>query len=151
MSKRKQLEKFNLDFVSETMDNWVKASLYYQQEAEKSYTKLRSYLTMYQFRLTDQQKQEIRKKLSSQLDKIDNNDQVDDMDSYLDGFCFQLDTSFIPTTSETQNITSEAPAQSQIKPENLNSAISDTDMQTTISDNAIDHNDLDFYTLQFFH
>ena len=54
MSKRKQLEKFNPDFVSETMDNWVKASLYYQQEAEKSYTKLRSYLTMYQFRLTDQ-------------------------------------------------------------------------------------------------
>ena len=39
----------------------------------------------------------------------------------------------------------------QIKQENLNSAISDTDMQTTISDNAIDHNDLDFYTLQFFH
>ena len=151
MSKRKQLEQFNPDFVWKTMDNWVKSSLYYQQEAENSYKKLRSYLTMYQFRLTDQQKQEIREKLSSQLDKIDNNDQIDDMDSYLDGFCFQLDTSFIPTTSNTQSITSEQPSPPQMKQEIPSPVTSDIDMQSLISENATDHNDLDYYTLQFFH
>ena len=149
MSKRRQLEKFNPDLVFETMDNWVQASLYYQNEAEKSYSKLRSYLTMYQFRLTHEQKQEIRKKLSAQLDKIDNNDQVDD--SYLDGFCFQLDTSFIPTTTATETTTTETSAPTQIKKENSNTVISDTDSYYLNSDNAVDHNDIDFYTLQFFH
>ena len=149
MSKRKQLEKFNPDFVSATMDHWVKASLYYQREAENAYTKLRSYLTMYQFRLTDQQKHEIREKLSAELDKIDNNDQVDDLDSYLDGFCFKLDTSILATKTESQSAPTPEPM--IIEPATPQTSVTtDIDMHSVTSDTAIDHNDLDIYTMQFF-
>ena len=149
MSKRKQLEKFNPDFVSATMDHWVKTSLYYQREAENAYTKLRSYLTMYQFRLTDQQKHEIREKLSAELDKIDNNDQVDDLDSYLDGFCFKLDTSILATKTESQSAPTPEPM--IIEPATPQTSVTtDIDMHSVTSDTAIDHNDLDIYTMQFF-
>ena len=149
MSKRKQLEKFNPDFFLATMDHWVKASLYYQREAEKSYSKLRSYLTMYQFRLTDEQKHEIREKLSAELDKIDNNDQVDDLDSYLDGFCFKLDTSILSTKTESQSAPTPEPM--IIEPANQQTSVTtDIDMHSVTSDTAIDHNDLDIYTMQFF-
>ena len=147
MSKRNQLEKFQPQFVTKIIEKWVNASLVYQKEAENSYRKLRSYLTMYQFRLTDQEKREIRDMLSSQLDKIDNNDQVDDMDSYLDGFCFQMDTSIIERQNETQPDVTMATQE----PINSISEPNDTTMHSVFNDHmTVDHNDLDIYTMQFF-
>ena len=149
MSERKQLEDFNQDFVTKTMKNWVHASMYYQREAEKSYSKLRSYLTMYQFRLSDKEKLDIREMLSGELDKIDNNDQVEDMDNYLDGFCFKMDTSILPK-KETQLLSQQKSTTMLTEPVKETSVTSDTDMLSVTSDNAMDHNDLDIYTMQFF-
>ena len=104
---------------------------------------------MYQFRLTDKEKQMIREQLSTELDKIDNNDQVDDMDSYLDGFCFQLDPSIIAQKADTNEMIVQSESILNVKKEQNTSVTSDVDMRD-LSENALDCNDLDIYTMQFF-
>ena len=95
MSNYKEFD-FNLQLVKDNIETWTQAATVYHREAEKSYAKIRSYLTLYQFRLSDQQKCDIREMLSQHLDDIDKNDLIQDMDNYLDGFCFKLDKSVLP-------------------------------------------------------
>ena len=91
-----QLDNFDSNFVKATVEEWRIAAEKYQREAAQAYKKLRSYLTLYQFRLDDAQKCDIREKISETLDEIENNDGfLKDMDSYLDGFCFALDKSVL--------------------------------------------------------
>ena len=96
MSMSKQLQDFNLNFVQETMREWSNAAQSYEHETQKIYTKLRSYLTFHQFRLNDQQKCEIREMLSQELDELEKVNFIEDMDNYLDGFCFKFDKSILP-------------------------------------------------------
>ena len=119
--KREHLN-FDPNFVFNLVDEWKAASEKYDQAALQHYKRIRSYLTLFQFRLTDDQKCTIREKLASCLDEISANDYVADMDSYLEGFCFQLDKSVKPTETFTEQFTTD----------------------------TLDCNDLDYYTLQFF-
>ncbi len=96
MSMSKQLQDFNLNFVQETMREWRSVAQTYENETQKIYTKLRSYLTIHQFRLNDQEKCEIREMLSQELDELEKVNFIEDMDNYLDGFCFNLDKSILP-------------------------------------------------------
>ena len=102
MSSSKQLQDFDLQFVQESMREWSNLAQVYEREAEKVYTKLRSYLTFHQFRLDDQQKCEIREMLSQDLDELEKVNLIEDMDNYLDGFCFKLDKSILPKRQPTE-------------------------------------------------
>jgi len=82
------------------MNQWKNAAVNYEKEMEINYTRLRSYLTIYQFRLPESQKHEIREMLSQFLDDIEKMGAVDDFDNYLDGFCFKLDKSVMPTFTQ---------------------------------------------------
>ena len=95
MSNNKEFD-FNLQFIKENMKMWTQAANVYHREAEQAYARMRSYLTLYQFRLSDQQKCDIRELLSQHLDNIEEHDLIRDMDNYLDGFCFKLDKSVLP-------------------------------------------------------
>lgn len=179
MSSPKQLD-FNLQFVRESADAWQKAAHKYHQEAEKAYTRMRSYLTMYQFRLSDQEKCEIREMLSQHLDNIEQNDLIQDMDNYLDGFCFKLDKTVLPNfkpipksvkieIANTQTKPEEI-AESQIQPKcqpmqkQLQSPIIPDHLMdnlppieyetletfTPVNQTTVDYTDFDFYTMQFF-
>ena len=95
MSKA-QHPDFNLQFIKDNINQWSLAANNYHREAEKAYTRMRSYLTLYQFRLSEQEKCDIREMVSQHLDEIDQHDLVTDMDNYLDGFCFKIDKSVLP-------------------------------------------------------
>ena len=71
MSNKKQLERFNLQFVKDTMQAWTDCSKTYEKESYRSYSRLRSYLTLYQYRLSDKEKHDVRDMLSQSLDDID--------------------------------------------------------------------------------
>ena len=168
MSTLKQLD-FNLQFVKDAMNQWKEAANNYEKEAEKAYSRMRSYLTLYQFRLSDDEKYTIREMLSQNLDSIDKADLVDDMDNYLDGFCFKLDKSVIPSFKEPKRIPTSV--QIQIAPEPTQvpsneqllqpSLIQQPDTNTeepelfpaispiNYNETALDYNDFDFYTMQF--
>ena len=178
MSKAQHPE-FNLDFIKDSINQWSLAATNYHREAEKAYTRMRSYLTLYQFRLSEQEKCDIREMLSQHLDEIDQYDLVTDMDNYLAGFCFKLDKSVLPSLkteqkpkptavnikiASTQNQTkSPEPPQSSKNfiqqpivnqnqeplPE-LENTILDTLIPANFHDNAVDYNDLDFYARQFY-
>ena len=154
MSFKRQQLNFNQDFIFSTIKDWKNAAEKYDQAAKNHYKRIRSYLTLWQFRLSDEQKCEIREKLAQDLDEITANDFVQDLDSYLEGFCFQLDKSVIPNNHSIQpnevkiavapkpvtEIPSHSPAQVTSQENFSESEISQT----------IDCNDLDYYTLQFF-
>ena len=152
-------ENFNLQFVKDIMNQWTKAAINYDREAEKSYSKLRSYLTLYQFRLADSQKHDIREMLSQSLDEIEKLGQVDDMDNYLDGFCFKLDPSVLPTTKpkptsvKIQVAPDESP-QSTRNESQVRQHYPDQEqniLETFTSANLTENADFtDFYQLQFY-
>ena len=154
MSTRKQLESFNLDFIKENMKQWVEASGKYEKEAEKAYNRMRSYLTLYQFRLTDEEKYNIREMLSQNLDDIDKADLVDEMDGYLEGFCFKLDKSVLPQPEDSKPTSVKIKVAPEPPQPNLpatnDTLLSSITTPETYHDNAVDYNDLDFYTMQFF-
>lgn len=158
-----QLDNFDSNFVKATVEEWRIAAEKYQREAAQAYKKLRSYLTLYQFRLDDAQKCDIREKISETLDEIENNDGfLKDMDSYLDGFCFALDKSVLrfrtknndsakhdspltnkPTIANVDQEIKEQSNSNQVsQPDNINEFIN--------CDPTLDCTDLDYYTLQFF-
>jgi len=170
---------FNLQFVKDNINQWSQAATIYHREAEKAYTRMRSYLTLYQFRLSEQEKCDIREMLSQHLDEIDQHDLVTDMDNYLDGFCFKLDKSVLPPlkTEQKPNTTAVnikiAPPHNQNKPlvqpqtssnfiqqpmvnkiqeplPELENTLLDTFIPANFHDNAVDYNDLDYYTRQFY-
>ncbi len=171
MSLSKQVGNFKIDFVKHLMQQWTESAQVYEREAEKYYTKMRSYLTMYQFRLSDQDKCEIREMLSQSLDEIEKNNVIEDMDNYLDGFCFKIDKSVLSKCppKEVKIAISPEPKQPLVKPVTapvpitytFDSAPDETKFDTIdsnqtfvsespfyeFSDNAFD---LDFYTQQFF-
>ena len=95
-SKRQQLH-FDSNFVFSAIEEWKTEADKYDKIAQRHYNRIRSYLTLFQFRLNDQQKCDIREKLAQSLDEINANDFVHDLDSYLEGFCFKLDKSVIQT------------------------------------------------------
>ena len=111
MSMSKQLQKFDLNFVKDAMREWNNLAQDYENSTQKVYRKLRSYLTLYQFRLNDQEKSDIREMLSQELDEIEKINFIEDMDNYLDGFCFQLDKSIIPKKQPTEVKIKIAPEQ----------------------------------------
>ncbi len=102
MPSSNQLQDFDLQFVQESMREWSNLAQVYERESEKVYTKLRSYLTFHQFRLNDQQKCEIREMLSQDLDELEKVNLIEDMDNYLDGFCFKLDKTILPKRPPTE-------------------------------------------------
>ena len=149
MSLNRQQLQFNPELIFSSIKEWKKAAEIYDRAAENHYKRIRSYLTLWQFRLDDDQKCDIREKLAQHLDELTENDFIQDLDSYLEGFCFQLDKSVLPSQ--------------QIKPKEVKIEIAQPPpppnspaQQTTqnFSDQlfteTLDCNDLDYYTLQFF-
>ena len=98
----KQLQEFDLNFVKNAMREWNTLAQDYENATEKVYSKLRSYLTLHQFRLNEKQKCEIREMLSQELDELEKVNFIEDMDNYLDGFCFKLDKSILPKRQPTE-------------------------------------------------
>ena len=140
-SQRPHLNNFDENFIFSEMENWKATAERYDHAARQHYKKIRSYLTFYQFRLSDGQKCEIREKLAQCLDEICSHDFVHDLDSYLEGFCFTLDKSVIRTQPKEVKI--------QIQPKaETNPEI--TPVSHKFSDPTLDYADLDYYTMQFF-
>ena len=151
MSNRKQLEKFNLQFVTDTMQTWSDCSKTYEKESYRVYSRLRSYLTLYQYRLTDKEKHDIRDMLSQSLDDIDKINLIEDMDNYLDGFCFKFDKSII-IPFEPLNITTDPEATHQIEKvedDKPTVQLDVTNYEHFDCDNLYDQTGIDYYTLQF--
>ena len=107
--------------------------------------------------------------LSQSLDEIEKIDLVEDMDNYLDGFCFKLDPSVLPKATKPkptavkieiapENVRNMQPVkqaepESQQQPQqhplpDLDHQMLDTVIPATFNDNAVDYTD--FYQLQFF-
>lgn len=129
-----QHPEFNLQFIKDNISEWSEAANKYHKDAEKAYGRIRSYLTLYQFRLSDQAKCDIREMLTQHLDELDKHDLITDMDNYLDGFCFKLDKSVLPainTDKVTINRQTCSPAYIPVQQsQNLNQQqISDQDRQ----------------------
>ena len=142
METKKQQLSFNPELIFSTIKEWKNAAERYDQAAQKHYKRIRSYLTIWQFRLSDDTKCAIREKLAQHLDEITDHDFVQDLDSFLEGFCFQLDKSVIPSQPKEVKIQVAPPKTPE--PVQMYPATSDTTSDT------IDYNDLDYYTLQFF-
>ena len=136
-SQRSHLNNFDENFIFSEMENWKATAERYDHAARQHYKKIRSYLTFYQFRLSDGQKCEIREKLAQCLDEICSHDFVHDLDSYLEGFCFTLDKSVITTQPKEVKIQIEPKETKPIPPASQNFSESD-------------FANLDYYTLQFF-
>ena len=104
MSKLTQ-HKFNLQILKNYMEEWRKAAELYEKSAERSYGLLRSYLTLFQFRLPDAEKHEIRDLLSHFLDELEEKGGfLEDMDSYLEGFFFRPDPSVLKPNAPTSSL-----------------------------------------------
>ena len=140
MTSNKQQLSFNPEFIFSTIKEWRQEAEKYDQAAQKYYKRIRSYLTLWQFRLNDETKCDIREKLAQHLDEITEHDSVQDLDSYLEGFCFHLDKTVIPNYQKENRI--------QIAPPNSPQPQTVSDSETT--SNTIDYDQLDYYTLQFF-
>ena len=136
-SQRPHLNNFDENFIFSEMENWKATAERYDHAARQHYKKIRSYLTLYQFRLSDGQKCEIREKLAQCLDEICSHDFVHDLDSYLEGFCFTLDKSVITTQPKEVKIKIEPKETKPTSPASQNFS-------------EFDCADLDYYTLQFF-
>ena len=150
-SKRQQLN-FDPNFVFSAVEKWKTEADKYDQMAQQHYNRIRSYLTLFQFRLNDQQKCDIREKLAQSLDEINANDFVHDLDSYLEGFCFKLDKSVIQTQPKGVKI-EIAPAKTEttLTTQHYSSAQqSNENISDPLFSETIDCNDLDYYTMQFF-
>ena len=152
MSNRKQLENFNLQFVKDTMQTWTDCSTKYEKESYRAYSRLRSYLSLYQYRLGDNEKHDIREMLSQKLDDIEKISLIDDMDNYLDGFCFKFDRSIMTNESFT-----EKSPENQEAVENMD-VVKDkqpilqhdiTSFETIDCEDKYDQTGIDYYTLQF--
>ena len=144
-AKRPHLTNFDPNFIFSEMENWKVAAEKYDQAARQHYQKIRSYLTLYQFRLNDDIKCEMREKLAQALDEICSHDFVHDLDSYLEGFCFTLDKSVLPTRpNEVKIEIAQKPDSIPVPP---NTPVDTVSKPPEIS---IDSNDFDYYTLQFF-
>ncbi len=158
----KQLEKFDTSFVKNAMRDWTNISAKYETEAGTVYKRIRSYLTLYQFRLTEQEKCDIREMLSQELDEIESSANiVDEMDSFLEGYCFKFDKSVLPKPHPTEVKVEIAPETIQQKPSNSAQKYNPTPPSTqstcseTTTDNLSDSDtntdtDFDFFTYQFF-
>ena len=152
-----QLADFDPEFVTRVMDEWRVAAENYHKHASNAYSRLRSYLTLYQFRLNEDKKCQIREKLSQMLDEIESNDElVKDMDSYLAGFCFRLDKSIV--SNKMTKIKTKQPVELQTKSFAVNESVHDStqtendqnEAQVSETMHCETFDDLDFYTLQFF-
>ena len=85
MSQRQQLDQFDTNFVKSSIREWSKLSATYEEQSKKVYKKIRSYLTLYQFRLSNQQRCDVREMLSQELDEIESSANIiEEMDSFLD-------------------------------------------------------------------
>lgn len=163
MSNRSH-QDFNVQFIHEIMKSWKTAADTYEKVENDAYKKIRTYLTVYQFRLSNKEKCEIRETLSQFLDEIEKQNVIDEFDNYLDGFCFELDQNVIPSK--------------QVKPTSVKIKIAENDSTKSISDPNLtvaesvyeppeyddkhqtniypaqeyttDINEYDFYTMQFF-
>ena len=156
-SKRQHLDNFDQNLIFSSMNNWKAAAEKYDEAAQQDYKRIRSYLTLYQFRLNDDQKSEIREKLAECLDEISSNDFVHDLDTYLEGFCFKLDKSVLPTQPKEVKIEiaqkiDSAPQPIISAPKPTISAPPNTPVDSTqnFPELTLDTSDLDYYTLQFF-
>ena len=175
-----KLENFNMSFVNTTLEDWRSSADKYRSESANLYKKLRSYLTFYQFCLSDDQKCEISEKVSQTLDEIENNlDVIEEMDSYMNGFRFRLDKSILPIKKDLKNsvridqekgtnlptdqttaydkIQGEAGlANNSIMPNEAFESVQPLPVSETIGNefvncaSTLDTTDLDYYTLQFF-
>ena len=130
------------------MKKWQKEFENYEQSSQIHYKRIRSYLTLWQFRLSEETKCEIREKLAEHLDEMTDHDYVQDFDAYLEGFCFQFDKSVLSET-EASNLKVAPQITSQDEPESMKdeSNFSESETDNTIS---FDNDSLDFYTQQFF-
>ena len=107
--------------------------------------------------------------LSQDLDELEKVNLIEDMDNYLDGFCFKFDQTILPKKTPnavrievspelnqiTTSGTNHRPQTSQLNQQPSEPAFSVSDNSNldtflSVSDNAIDYNDLDYYTMQFF-
>ena len=150
MSSNRQQLTFNPEFIFSEIKEWKNAAEKYDQAAGIYYKKIRSYLTLWQFRLSDQQKCDIREKLAQYLDEISENDHVQDLDSYLEGFCFQLDKSVLPNQLPKPKELKIKIAQSiESTPAPTHSPASQGISAPLYSD-TLDYNNLDYYIMQFF-
>ena len=102
-------------------------------------------MTLWQFRLNDDQKCDIRERLAQHLDEITDHDFVHDLDSYLEGFCFQLDKSVLPVKPKEVKI--DIAKESAVKPH-----LPEPQFQNPVQDfsDTTDDTDFDYYTMQFF-
>ena len=125
---------------------WKRDAEKYNQSSQKHYKRIRSYLTLWQFRLSDDSKCEIREKLAQYLDEITDRDFVQDLDSYLEGFCFQLDKTVLPNQPKEVKIQIAPPNTPEPEPAKTFSE----HVPQPINSDTIDYNDLDYYTMQFF-
>ena len=136
------------------MDEWKQEAEKYDLVAQKHYKKIRSYLTLFQFRLNDAEKCDLREKLAQNLDDLaGTNDFIQDLDSYLEGFCFKLDKSVLPNQPKEVKIEiaqpEQTPHQTTITPAyNSPQNSSAYDSPQNFSEYTIDCNDI--YTMQFF-
>ena len=152
MSSTKQQLLFDQDFIDINIKEWKESADSYSQEAFKRYSKIRSYLSLWQFRLTKDQKCDVRERLAQHLDEITEHDFVQDLDSYLEGFCFKLDTSVV-SMKKIQN-PKEVKIEVTEKQKQPSSMLIDelpSDLNSENNFSAyIDTDNLDYYTLQFF-
>ena len=163
MSQRQQLDQFDTNFVKSSIREWSKLSATYEEQSKKVYKKIRSYLTLYQFRLSNQQRCDVREMLSQELDEIESSANImEEMDSFLDGYCFELDKSILPKKIPTAVKIQIAP-ETQTKTTFPETALSQTQLESAYttacqtpspsprSDNETSlDTDFDFYTYQFF-
>ena len=153
MSNKKQLERFNLQFVKDTMQAWTDCSKTYEKESYRSYSRLRSYLTLYQYRLSDKEKHDVRDMLSQSLDDIDKMILIEDMDNYLDGFCFKFDKSIIipfQPFNSNQTIDQDKPSPIEVVVDDKPTVQRDvTNYESITTEDTYDETGFDYYTLQF--
>ena len=152
MTSKRQHLNFDPNFVFSAIEEWKTEADKYDQMAQRHYNRIRSYLTLFQFRLNDQQKCDIREKLAQSLDEINANDFVHDLDSYLEGFCFKLDKSVIQTQPKEVKIEIAQPrTETTPKTQHYSPATqSNQNFSDPLCSETIDCNDLDYYTMQFF-
>ena len=149
MSLNRQQLQFNPELIFSSIKEWKKAAEIYDRAAENHYKRIRSYLTLWQFRLDDDQKCDIREKLAQHLDELTENDFIQDLDSYLEGFCFQLDKSVLPSQGIKPKEVKIEIAQPP-PPPNSPAQQNTQNFSDQLFTETLDCNDLDYYTLQFF-
>ena len=140
-SSRQQLT-FNQEFIFSEIKTWEDVAQRYHKAAEAHYKKIRSYLTLWQFRLDENQKCDIREKLAQHLDEISDHDFVQDLDSFLEGYCFKLDKSVLPNQTPKE-------VKIQIQPK-VEASPETQPVTQNFSEPSLDYADLDYYTMQFF-